>query len=257
MSNPARELHTLLGQWRGKEKGTLFQVRGTPNHNAATSNLWDSMLRAVHLLDETRRGLASLELLEPNRKMLDSIATTIFVPELAWSNQASARAATSEQMGSLATWARLLDGAQPQFTIEAADIEAAHEALSEARTALQSVPGIPEAHRVYIADLIDAAGELLAGERPDLLAARAKFHQALGAVMFEPAVRTSEQGQTLVNRFSRVGAIMFFAVVGIPVIQGIGTDVGSELILDYLRAPAAIEQSAEPESSAESDTTDD
>ena len=254
MRNPARELHSLLDGWGGERNSTVFTSRGT--QNGASAELWDDMLRAVRLLDQVRAGLSAVDLLDANRKMLDSIAATIFVPEANWSSTNSVKRPTAEQLGSLASWALILDRTEPQFTIEQADIEAAHEALSEARTVLQTVPGIPEAHRVYIADLIDAAVALLEGERPDLPAARAKYHQAVGAVMFEPAVRTTEEGQRLVKRFSRVGAIFYFALVGIPVLQGIGTEVGSELILDYLRAPAAIEQSAEAGSPAASDTSE-
>lgn len=252
--NPARELHSLLGGWGVERNSTVFTSRGAQNE--ASAELWDDMLRAVRLLDQVRLGLNAVDLLQANRKMLDSIAATIFVPELAWSATNSVRRPSAEQMGSLASWALILDRAEPQFTLEQADIDAAHEALSEALTVLQSVPGIPEAHRDYIAELIDAAVALLEGDRPDLPAARAKYHQAVGAVMFEPAVRTSDEGQALVSRFSRVGAIFYFALAGIPVLQGIGTEVGSELILDYLRAPAAIEQSAEQDSADEPATPD-
>lgn len=251
--NPARELKSLLEGWKGPNNASVYSTRGA--QNAANSALWDDMLRAVRLLDEVRAGLNTVDLLFVNRKMLDSIAATIFVPDAAWATQSSSKRPTHEQLGSLASWALILDRAEPQFTLEQADIDAAHEALSEARTVLQSVPGIPEAHRDYIAELIDAAVALLEGDRPDLPAARAKYHQAVGAVMFEPAVRTSDEGQTLVSRFSRVGAIFYFALAGIPVLQGIGTEVGSELILDYLRAPAAIEQSAD-EQGAEQESAD-
>lgn len=153
--NPARELQSLLSSWNSAKSASVYASRGA--QSASHSPLWDEMLRAVRLLDEVREGLSAVDLLDVNRRMLDSIATTVFVPDSQWGGQNTAKRATAEQLGSLASWALILDRIEPQFTLEQVDIDSIREMLSEAKVALLSVPGLGEAHRNYIGELLTAA----------------------------------------------------------------------------------------------------
>ena len=228
--NPARELQSLLESWKGPNNSSVYSARGA--QNAANSAIWDEMLRAVRLLDEVRAGLSSVDLLFVNRKMLDSIAATIFVPDAAWSAQNSSKRPTLEQLGSLASWALILDRVEPQFTLEQADIEAVRESISEANGILASIPGLSEPHRQYIGELLSAALAQLSGEKPDLLAARSTFHEAVGVLAFQPAVKRSTVGRRFLREIAFVGGVLFFSQVGVPVMNGIATNVGSEFLLE-------------------------
>ena len=248
MTNPARELHSLLGEWNSKGKGTVYLSRGS--QNGPSVDLWDTMLRAVRLLDQVREGLNAVDLLRPNRKMLDSIAATIFVPGDSWSNQSSAKPPTPEQLGSLATWALVLDRAEPQFAVEEADIAAIRGAVEEAMAILAKVPGLSEPHREYIGELLGAALAHLSGEKPDMLAARSRFHEAVGVLAFQPAVKKSSVGRKFLRKIAFVGGVLFFSQVGVPIMNGIASNVGSEFLLEQF----SIHQ--EPDASADLDASD-
>lgn len=243
MLNPARELHSLLDSWTVANNASVYSTRGA--QNAASPTLWDDVLRAVSLLDEVRTGLRAFDLLDANRKMLDSIAATLFVPDAPWSNQGSAKRPSPEQLGSLASWALILDRVEPQFTLEQADIDAIREAIAEAKAVLASVPGLSEPHRVYIGELLGAALAQMSGEKPDLLAARSTFHEAVGVLAFQPAVKRSTAGRTLLRKIAFVGGVFFFSQVGVPVMNGIASNMGSEFLLEQFSIHQEVDASTD------------
>lgn len=239
--NPARELQSLLSSWNSAKSASVYASRGA--QSASHSPLWDEMLRAVRLLDEVREGLSAVDLLDVNRRMLDSIATTVFVPDSQWGGQNTAKRATAEQLGSLALWALILDRIEPQFTLEQVDIDSIREMLSEAKVALLSVPGLGEAHRNYIGELLTAALAQLDGEKPDLLAARSTFHEAVGVLAFQPAVKQSSAGRAFLRKIAFVGGVFFFGQVGLPVVNGIASNVGSEFLLEQFSIHQEVDAS--------------
>lgn len=239
--NPARELQSLLSSWNSAKSASVYASRGA--QSASHSPLWDEMLRAVRLLDEVREGLSAVDLLDVNRRMLDSIATTVFVPDSQWGGQNTAKRATAEQLGSLASWALILDRIEPQFTLEQVDIDSIREMLSEAKVALLSVPGLGEAHRNYIGELLTAALAQLDGEKPDLLAARSTFHEAVGVLAFQPAVKQSSAGRAFLRKIAFVGGVFFFGQVGLPVVNGIASNVGSEFLLEQFSIHQEVDAS--------------
>lgn len=243
MNNPARELHSLLGGWSVASNASVYSSRGA--QNAANPKLWDDVLRAVSLLDEVRAGLKTVDLLEANRKMLDSIAATIFVPDAPWSSQGSGKRPSAEQMGSLASWALILDRGAPQFTLEKADIDAVRQAIGEAKGVLASVPGMSEPHRTHIGELLDAALAHLSGDRPDLLAARSTFHEAVGVLAFQPTVKRSSAGREFLRKIAFVGGVFFFSQVGVPVMNGIASDMGSEFLLEQFSIHQEVDASTD------------
>lgn len=115
--------------------------------------------------------------------------------------------------------------------------------LSEAKVALLSVPGLGEAHRNYIGELLTAALAQLDGEKPDLLAARSTFHEAVGVLAFQPAVKQSSAGRAFLRKIAFVGGVFFFGQVGLPVVNGIASNVGSEFLLEQFSIHQEVDAS--------------
>lgn len=238
MTNPARELHDLLVSWGRAPGQSVYKNRGS-DRDAPNSAVWANSIRATRLLDEIRTGLQRHGLLQPNQVALDGIAYSLFHPEQKWSTSGGHQLPDPHHRGSLMSWAFILDHDQPRLQLDESHLATARDAVQEARTILDSVPGMNEAYRTYIGDLLVAVLGSLSGETPDVVAARAKFHEAVGAMLFQPEVRKSSAGREFIKKLAVVGGIFLIANVGVPIGTSIAADVGSALMLEQMAGTGA------------------
>lgn len=241
--NPARELHDLLTEWGRTPGSSIFKNRGSAR-DAPSSGMWTNALRGTRLLDEIRQGLRRHGLLEANQVTVDAIASKLFQPQAQWSQSGNHQLADPQQLGSLMSWAFILDHDAPQLTLDESHIAEVRDAIQEARTILDSVPGMNEAYRTYIGDLLVAVLGSLGGEKPDLVSARAKFHEAVGAMLFQPEVRKSPAGREFIKKLAVVGGIFLISNVGVPIGTTIAADVGSALMLEQMSTTEAVDSNA-------------
>lgn len=229
----AAQLLDLFSTW-GAPSRSVYAVRSGSTEGSFAA-VTDDSLRACALLDEISRELQSRNLYDANRSLLVGIAKKVFIPEANWSVSNSNSPLTADQVGALSTWDAILKApSESEFRLDDADVEAVHEALEEALDILRTVPGVPEEHRQYLADLLRGCGQLLDGDDPDLIGARSRFHEAVGAAIMQPGVRSSEEGGKLIEKLSRIGGIWFFASVGVPVVTGVAANVGGAFLLEAL-----------------------
>lgn len=233
MSNHARELHDLLVSWGRAPGQSMYKNRGSSN-DSASGTMWANSLRATRLLDEIRDGLRKHELLQVSQVTLNGIAEKLFQPEVKWSQSGGHQRPDPQHLSSLMSWAFILDHDTPRMHLDEAQLSTARTTLQEAREVLDSVPGMNEAYRAHIGDLLVAVLGSLNGETPDLLSARAKFHEAVGAMLFQPEVRKTAAGKEFIKKLILVGTIFLVANVGLPIGTTIAADVGSTLLLEQM-----------------------
>jgi len=165
--NPARELHTLLHEWRVVGKGTHIQgVRGATA--TESEDYVSQQIRACWLLGETERALAELERVgddvAPFRTFLPKWWAAVVLPDEAWRSgtQNQKIVISADTLATLASFASYLDKSSLKpFQVDPVSLDSSKAAISEIIMTLKEQDDLSNDTRGYVFALTDEIRTLL------------------------------------------------------------------------------------------------
>lgn len=158
MSNPAKQLHTVIKQWRDAIKAndgrqSSFNVRGESKGPTATRE-------AFALLEQINTHVDGWEAVgrdvQVHRRSIEAVTRILLVFPASWKEATGSEAAYPQAaLDSLELLAELIDFAGDKFIPPLAESKI-DELVEEVRTALDDDGTLPDAFRFYLERLLDS-----------------------------------------------------------------------------------------------------